>query len=340
MDEGTRGIGAVARESGLSVSALRFYDSVGVLRPAHVDPTTGYRWYTAETDRPDPRDEGERRDQQRVVPIRPGEAGDNRGVVEPNTQFLTGVERWADGLDGLRNLVRQEVLAAQVADVVADIGSARLRVLDVGCGQGTQAVRLARAGHQVTGLDISEDLLARFAADLVDEPDEVRARVRLVCGPGEHAPDLVGGPFDFILCHGVLMYFENPQPLLAGMTATAADGAVLSVLVRNGLAPAMRDGLRGQWAQASTAFSSRDYINRLGLAARTHTPAEVDELLDPLGWRPAAWFGVRVFTDHRDGPPPPDEWAELLAAEATAGRCDPYRQVAALLHLIYRRVTG
>ena len=48
MDEGTRGIGAVARESGLSVSALRFYDSVGVLRPAHVDPTTGYRWYTAE----------------------------------------------------------------------------------------------------------------------------------------------------------------------------------------------------------------------------------------------------------------------------------------------------
>lgn len=38
----------MARESGLSVSALRFYDAAGVLRPARVDPMTGYRWYAAE----------------------------------------------------------------------------------------------------------------------------------------------------------------------------------------------------------------------------------------------------------------------------------------------------
>lgn len=39
------GIGAVARESGLSVSALRFYDSAGLLVPGRVDPQTGYRSY-------------------------------------------------------------------------------------------------------------------------------------------------------------------------------------------------------------------------------------------------------------------------------------------------------
>jgi DNA polymerase-3 subunit beta len=44
-DEGRRGIGAVARESGLTVSALRFYDGAGVLRPDDVDPVSGYRWY-------------------------------------------------------------------------------------------------------------------------------------------------------------------------------------------------------------------------------------------------------------------------------------------------------
>jgi DNA-binding transcriptional MerR regulator len=48
MGDGTRSIGAIARESGLSVSALRFYDGAGVLRPARIDPATGYRWYTAE----------------------------------------------------------------------------------------------------------------------------------------------------------------------------------------------------------------------------------------------------------------------------------------------------
>ncbi|MFF7634173.1 MerR family transcriptional regulator [Kitasatospora sp. NPDC008050] len=40
-----RSIGQLARESGLTVSALRFYDSAGVFGPARVDPQTGYRWY-------------------------------------------------------------------------------------------------------------------------------------------------------------------------------------------------------------------------------------------------------------------------------------------------------
>src|SRR3712207_5097738 len=41
-----RGIGRMARESGLTVSALRFYDGAGVLVPARVDPWTSYRWYS------------------------------------------------------------------------------------------------------------------------------------------------------------------------------------------------------------------------------------------------------------------------------------------------------
>lgn len=40
-----RSIGELARASGLSVSALRFYDSAGVLVPAEVDAATGYRRY-------------------------------------------------------------------------------------------------------------------------------------------------------------------------------------------------------------------------------------------------------------------------------------------------------
>ncbi|MFC0002874.1 DNA polymerase III subunit beta family protein [Micromonospora siamensis] len=40
-----RSIGELARASGLTVSALRFYDRSGVLAPALVDPVTGYRWY-------------------------------------------------------------------------------------------------------------------------------------------------------------------------------------------------------------------------------------------------------------------------------------------------------
>lgn len=40
-------IGDFARLAGVSVRMLRHYDSLGLLRPAHVDPSSGYRSYTA-----------------------------------------------------------------------------------------------------------------------------------------------------------------------------------------------------------------------------------------------------------------------------------------------------
>lgn len=41
-------IGTFARQSGLTVKALRHYDAQGLLRPARVDPATRHRWYAAD----------------------------------------------------------------------------------------------------------------------------------------------------------------------------------------------------------------------------------------------------------------------------------------------------
>jgi DNA-binding transcriptional MerR regulator len=46
--EGLLSIGRFAFVSGLTVKALRHYDEIGLLRPAHVDGWTGYRWYRLE----------------------------------------------------------------------------------------------------------------------------------------------------------------------------------------------------------------------------------------------------------------------------------------------------
>jgi S-adenosylmethionine-dependent methyltransferase len=246
-----------------------------------------------------------------------------------------GVPGWIGVLGRLRDVVRQEVLASQLASL-PQLRGRPARVLDVGCGQGTQALRAARAGHRVTGLDSSAELLARFEEVLAAEPAAVSARVHLVHGAGEDAPDLVNGRFDLVMCHGVLMYLDDLRPMLASLTRVAAPDGAISLLVRNGLALAMRDGLRGRWPEALPAFDSKDYVNRLGLAAHAHAPQDVDAALEPLGWRRSAWYGVRVFTDHLDEPAPQRaELEDLLAAEREAGARDPYRSVAALLHLIY-----
>jgi SAM-dependent methyltransferase len=248
--------------------------------------------------------------------------------------FTAAEELWIDRLGRLRDIVRQELIAAQLREVVDE----RQRVLDVGCGQGTQALILARSGHDVIGLDPSEYLLAKFHESLADEPASLRERVHLVKGPGEAAPELAPGPFDVVLCHGVLMYLDNDRDILGALTQVSAQPALLSLVVRNGLAPAMRPGLLRHWDEAMTAFDSREYVNRLGLNARMHTPAELNSILAPLGWHLDRWFGVRVLTDHLDEDAPSAvDLARIMAVEEEAGRRDPYRQVAAFLHLIYRR---
>ena len=173
----------------------------------------------------------------------------------------------AGELGGLRNAVRQELVARQLDEQIVGrfpVGQ-RLRILDVGMGQGTQALRLARAGHRVTGWSPTRDARAartRWPA----EPDGIQERVRLMEGDGrETGVHFLPGSFDVVLCHGVLMYVADPDPLLGGLARMLAPGGLLSLLVRNAEALAMRPGLAGDWAGAIAAFDSLAYTNRLGL---------------------------------------------------------------------------
>ncbi|MFF6823230.1 methyltransferase domain-containing protein [Streptomyces longwoodensis] len=228
-------------------------------------------------------------------------------------------------------------MARQVDEQIAGrfpVGQ-RLRVLDVGMGQGTQALRLARLGHQVTGLEQDATMIAAARAALSGEPEGIRERMRIIEGDGrETGAHFLPGSFDVVLCHGVLMYLQDPDALLAGLARVLAPGGLLSLLVRNGDALAMRPGLAGDWAGALAAFDSVSYRNRLGVDARADRRAALTDTLAGIGTPLHAWYGVRVFTDTApDGTEPPADLETLLAAEERAGKTDPYRGVAALLHL-------
>ncbi|MFD8719393.1 class I SAM-dependent methyltransferase [Streptomyces sp. NPDC059629] len=211
----------------------------------------------------------------------------------------------------------------------------RLRVLDVGMGQGTQALRLARAGHQVTGVEQDPTMIAAARENLAGEPQGIRERVRIVQGDGrDTGVHFLPGSFDVVLCHGVLMYVEEPDALLAGVARMLAPGGLLSLLVRNAEALAMRPGLAGDWAGALDAFDTVSYRNRLGLDVRADRLGTLTATLAGIGAPLHSWYGVRVFTDTAsDDAEVPSDVEALLAAEERAGRTDPYRSVAALLHL-------
>ncbi|WP_251022662.1 bifunctional 2-polyprenyl-6-hydroxyphenol methylase/3-demethylubiquinol 3-O-methyltransferase UbiG [Streptomyces sp. ISL-10] len=239
----------------------------------------------------------------------------------------------------MRNTVRQELVARQLEEQISaryPVGQ-RLRVLDVGMGQGTQALRLARAGHTVTGLESDAAMLKAARESLAGEPAGIRERVRLIEGDGrDTGVHFLPGSFDVVLCHGVLMYVAEADAMLAGLARMLAPGGLLSLLVRNGDALAMRPGLAGDWSAARSAFDTEMYTNRLGLTVRADRLAALTETLEGINAPLHAWYGVRVFTDSVGNDvelPSAEELHQLLSVEERAGRTDPYRRVAALLHL-------
>jgi SAM-dependent methyltransferase len=183
-------------------------------------------------------------------------------------------------------------------------------------------------------------MLGALRDALAAEPEGIRDRVTLVEGDGRETGRHFGpGSFDVVLCHGVLMYVPEPDPMLAALARVLAPGGLLSLLVRNGDALAMRPALHGDWAGAVAAFgpNATTYTNRLGLTVRADRREALAATLTGIGVPLRAWYGVRVFTDgvgddvRVESPEALEE--QLLAAEELAGRTDPYRAVAALLHL-------
>ncbi|MFH8615854.1 class I SAM-dependent methyltransferase [Streptomyces sp. NPDC017979] len=237
--------------------------------------------------------------------------------------------------------VRQELVSRQLDEQIVaryPVGQ-RLRILDVGMGRGVQALRLARAGHAITGLEGDAESLRLAQEALSTEPAGIRERVRMIEGDGrDTGVHFTPGSFDVVLCHGVLMASAEPEGVLAGLARMLAPGGLLSLVVRNADALAMGPGLAGDWERTLAALEpdAAGYTDRRGVPLRAdrleHLTATLAGIAAPLH----AWYGVQVFsewsTTGQDGAPP-EPLERLLAAEDRAGRRDPYRRVAALLHL-------
>jgi SAM-dependent methyltransferase len=252
--------------------------------------------------------------------------------VSTTPSFEPAVGRWLSSVGSVRDAVRQELVANQLAETLP---SGRLRVLDVGCGQGTQAIRLVAAGHDVTGIDASRELLDRARHDAAEALGDDAVRLDLRHGDlFEFAGNDAGG-WDVVCCHGVVMYLPSLTDAIAALVSLAKPGGTLSLLTRNQAGIAMRAGMARRWSDALGGFDATHYVNNLGVVGvRADRPEEVRSALSAAGADTLTWYGVRVFSDPLpvDAKLRQDELDALLAAEAQAGRRDPFRGVASLTH--------
>jgi S-adenosylmethionine-dependent methyltransferase len=245
--------------------------------------------------------------------------------------------RFVDGHYGtLRGRVRTYVIASHLRD---HLPRPPASLVDVGGGAGNQSVPLARDGYQVTIVDPSEAMLARARARLAAEPGEVADRVRLVRANAAEARSALGaGQFAGVLCHGVIMYVDDPRPFAAALADLAEPGGIVSLVAKNARTLATRPALEGNWAEALAAFDADRQVNGLGLDTRADTVEDLTATLAGCGVERIAWYGVRLFTDswtpaHLGA----GDQDQALEVELQASRRDPYRLMSRLFHIIGRR---
>ncbi|MGH3095629.1 MAG: class I SAM-dependent methyltransferase [Streptosporangiales bacterium] len=217
-------------------------------------------------------------------------------------------------------------------------------VLDVGGGAGHQSLPLAQAGYDVTLLDPSQAMLDKAGQRLQGLPGEAQRRVTLLRADGENADEAVNGRrFAAVLCHGVLGYLEQPEPLVNQLCRCAAAGGVVSIMAGNANAMAVRPALERRWDDALASFDARGEIGVLGVPTRADTVEELSELVRSRDVEPLRWYGVWLFVDwlHFSGaeldPNDSKQVAAAAAVELEASRRDPYRQLSRIFHLVGRK---
>lgn len=103
---------------------------------------------------------------------------------------------------------------------------AGMRILDVGCGNGLYARRLAALGAEVVGIDFSAEMIALARRQPAGKAREVRYAVVDATDP-EALLSLGVRDYDAVICNMVLFDMSDIRPLMGAVPRLLGDGGRL-----------------------------------------------------------------------------------------------------------------
>ncbi len=123
---------------------------------------------------------------------------------------------------GVLNEAQQQAWLALLREVA---GPPPLTVLDVGCGTGFLALRMAELGHTAVGIDLAEEMLAVAQRKV----EGVGLPVTFRLGDAE-APPQDGAPYDVILERHVIWTLPQPREAVRAWRALLRPGGLLMLI--------------------------------------------------------------------------------------------------------------
>ena len=255
----------------------------------------------------------------------------NMSAGAGNERFQSGANKYAAYLETPGGRLRSDLAFANLHDFLPQRAAQPLRALDLGCGTGGTAIRLARLGIHVTAVDCSAAMLdiARRAAL------EGGVAEKIVVQHGEAAQLARLFParsFDVILCHNILEYVDDPEAVLRDAARALRDSSgVVSVLVRTQAGEVLKAAIRaGDLDEAENALMAEWGEESLyGGRVRLFSNDYMRGMLKAASLTLIAERGVRVVADYlppaisRDA-----EYQRILELERKLGMRPEFAAVA------------
>jgi S-adenosylmethionine-dependent methyltransferase len=229
------------------------------------------------------------------------------------------------------------IVAHTLGKTIDRLGGGSWRILDVGGGDGGDALPLALAGHSVTVLDPSAPMLAKLAEDAAEAGVSERVDGRQGDIGSMAALDL--GGFDLVLCHFVLQYLDDLDGPLAQLLGAVRPGGHLSLIAPNRPGEVLAKAARGADPAAAFALLDAD-ANRT--VTFDHAVRRIDaetaiEALERAGCTLTARFGGRCINDILPDSAPkadPAFFADLLRLELAVCDREPYLRTGFFWQLV------
>jgi S-adenosylmethionine-dependent methyltransferase len=226
---------------------------------------------------------------------------------------------------------------ATVADVLrrqCEVLGDRLRVLDVGGGDGMDALPLAKAGHEVTIVDPSQAWLEEAERRADDEG----ARVRTILAGLDDLPE---GEWNLVLCHFVLRYRPAEAADLAALAARVRAGGRLSVIDVNPAGHVLRTLLNdGPSAAATELHADRMAVQTFNTLVRKVDPDRIQTAAAAVGLTAVGRYGHRIANDLLTDNSAKHDAAffdELLRLELELCDREPFNRIGFAWQLIFAR---
>lgn len=243
---------------------------------------------------------------------------------QADNRFQSDAGKYAAYLQTPEGRLRLDLAFGNVQELLpTPAGGNPLSALDLGCGTGATAIRLAQQGFHVTLLDRSQAMLdiaqravleAGIGGQIAFKSADVSTLAKL----------FEPRSFDVILCHNVLEYVHDPGEVLCHAARLLRNSsAILSLLVRSQAGDALKVAIQtGDLAAADDALTSEWGQESLYSGkVRMFTLEKIRELVKAAALRIILERGVRVVSDYLPSKVSrSEEYGRILDLERKLGR--------------------